>query len=78
MLLYTEHQKFVCIQIAYCARLARPEKPVGGLSRDANAYVKERKTDQSLQMRRVLRVLLDVEKGLEGAHSGQTLGKEFS
>lgn len=36
------------------------------------------KTDQGLQMLRVLRVLLDIEKRLEGAHSGQTLGKKGS
>jgi len=67
--------------MAYCARLARPEKPVGGLSRDANAYVenkKKGKTYQGLHTRRVLRVLLDIEKHLEGAHSGQTLWKEGS
>ena len=80
MPLFTEHQKLVCIQIAYCVWLARPETPVGGLSRRANAYVggKKMKTDQGLQMLRVLRVLLDIEKRLEGAHSGQTLGKKGS
>lgn len=39
---------------------------------------KKEKTDQGLQMRRVLRVLLDIEKRLEGAHSGQTLEKKGS
>ena len=39
---------------------------------------KKMKTDQGLQMLRVLRVLLDIEKRLEGAHSGQTLGKKGS
>ena len=39
---------------------------------------KGKETDQGLQMRRVLRVLLDIEKHLEGAHSGHTSGKKES
>ncbi len=39
---------------------------------------KKGKTYQGLHTRRILRVLLDIEKHLEGAHSGQTLWKEGS
>ena len=77
--LYTEQQELVCIRIAYCARLARPQKPIGCLSRDIKrAFEKERKkeTDQGLQTLRVIRVLFDVKKHLEAQSPKQTFEEE--
>lgn len=54
------------------------QKSLSVVSVEMQTCMLKKKTDKGLQMRRVLRVLLGIEKRLEGAHSGQTLGKKGS
>jgi len=79
MPLYTEHQELVVFKSNTVHDLP-DQKNLSEVSVETQTRMleKKRKTDQGLQMRRVLRVLLGIEKRLEGAHSGQTLGKKGS
>jgi hypothetical protein len=68
--LYSNRILWMTCQTRKACRWVSVEMQTGMLKK------KKRKTDQGLQMYRVLRILLGIEKRLERTHSGQTLGKK--